>query len=294
LLLSMTGHGEAHRQADGLAVAVEVRTVNNRYFKLSLRSSEGYAALEPQVEAVVRQHVRRGSIQLNLQVARDAAANEYRLNEAVLNGYLQQLSSLSGHSLESQMSALPHLLALPGVVREPAAHPDRLEAEWPTIEGALNEAFTRLDQMRVDEGRAMAADLGVNARSVAVELAAIEKRTPLVVDAYRQRLMDRLKTMLADVGVQIQPADVVREVGIFAERGDISEEIVRLKSHLEQFDAVMAAAESQGRKLEFLTQEMFRETNTIGSKANDAEIARHVIEIKAAIERMREMIQNVE
>ena len=96
------------------------------------------------------------------------------------------------------------------------------------------------------------------------------------------------------MGVRIEPADVVREVGIFAERSDISEEIVRLRSHLEQFDDVMAAEESQGRKLEFLTQEMFRETNTIGSKANDAEIARHVIEMKTAIERMREMIQNVE
>ena len=107
-------------------------------------------------------------------------------------------------------------------------------------------------------------------------------------------LTDRLNKLLADVGVRVEMADVVREIGIFAERSDISEEIVRLRSHLEQFDTVMAADESQGRKLEFLTQEMFRETNTIGSKANDAEIARHVIEIKTAIERMREMIQNVE
>lgn len=294
MLLSMTGHGEAHRQAEGLAVAVEVRTVNNRYFKLSLRAGEGYAALEPQIEAVVRKHVRRGTIQLNLQIQRESAADEYRLNEAVLNGYLEQLSKIMGHSLESQLSSLPHLLALPGVVLEPQAQPDRLEAEWPLIEAALNEAFKRLDQMRVEEGRAMGADLTVNAKAIAAELAAIELRTPQVVDAYRQRLMDRLKTMLAELGVEIQPADVVREVGIFAERSDISEEIVRLKSHLEQFGTVMAAADSQGRKLEFLTQEMFRETNTIGSKANDAEIARHVIEIKTAIERMREMIQNVE
>lgn len=294
MLLSMTGHGEAHRQAEGLAVAVEVRTVNNRYFKLSLRAAEGYAALEPQVEAVVRRHVRRGTIQLNLQIQREADADQYRLNEAVLNGYLEQLCKMTGHSLESQLSSLPHLLALPGVVTEPTAQPDRLEAEWPTIEAALNEAFKRLDQMRVEEGRAMAADLTVNAKSIATELAAVELRTPQVVDAYRLRLMDRLKTMLAELGVDIQPADVVREVGIFAERSDISEEIVRLKSHLEQFGTVMASADSQGRKLEFLTQEMFRETNTIGSKANDAEIARHVIEIKTAIERMREMIQNVE
>ena len=127
-----------------------------------------------------------------------------------------------------------------------------------------------------------------------MELTAVERRAPQVVDAYRARLLERLQTLLADLGVQIQPADVVREVGIFAERSDISEEIVRLKSHLEQFAAVMAERESQGRKLDFVIQEMFRETNTIGSKANDAEIARHVIEMKSAIERMREMIQNVE
>jgi uncharacterized protein (TIGR00255 family) len=148
--------------------------------------------------------------------------------------------------------------------------------------------------MRQEEGAAMAADLTANARAIAAELSAVERRAPQVVEAYRARLLDRLKGLLADLGVQIQPADVVREVGIFAERSDISEEIVRLKSHLEQFATVMAERDSQGRKLDFVIQEMFRETNTIGSKANDAEIARHVIEMKTAIERMREMIQNVE
>ncbi len=140
----------------------------------------------------------------------------------------------------------------------------------------------------------MAADLAANARAIAAELAAVERRAPQVVDAYRGRLGERLNKLLGELGVQVQPADIVREVGIFAERSDVAEETVRLRSHLEQFDTVMATDESSGRKLEFLTQEMFRETNTIGSKANDAEIARHVIEMKSAIERMREMIQNVE
>jgi uncharacterized protein (TIGR00255 family) len=129
---------------------------------------------------------------------------------------------------------------------------------------------------------------------VARDLAQIDARAPLVVDAYRGRLSERLNKMLAEFGVQVEAADIVREVGIFAERSDIAEEIVRLRSHLDQFDTIMALSESSGRKLEFLMQEMFRETNTIGSKSNDAEIARHVIEVKAAIERMREMIQNVE
>jgi uncharacterized protein (TIGR00255 family) len=290
----MTGHGEAHRHEGGLSVAVEIRTVNNRYFKLSIRTTEGYVLLEPQIEAIARQHVRRGTVQINVRIDREPSADDFRLNEAVLRGYLEQLERLTGRSLIDQPASLPPLLALPGVVSEPTAQLDLVEAQWPTIQGVVAEALQRLAEMRVEEGRAMAADLAINARAIAAELAAVERRGPEVVAAYRTRLLERLQVLLADLGAQIQPVDVVREVGIFAERSDISEEIVRLKSHLEQFDTVMAESESQGRKLEFLIQEMFRETNTIGSKANDAEIARHVIEMKTAIERMREMIQNVE
>ena len=294
MLLSMTGHGEAHRHEAGVSVAVEVRTVNNRYFKLSVRATEGYASLEAQIEAIVRQHIRRGTAQVNLRVDREPSPDDYRLNIPVLEGYLAQLRGFFGESLRRDDASLASLLALPGVVREPTADVEVIEAQWPLIEQTLQDALARLTEMRQGEGRAMAADLAANAAHVAKELTAIETRAPLVVDAYRSRLSDRLNKLLGDLGVQIQPADIVREVGIFAERSDISEEIVRLKSHLEQFQTVQATEESSGRKLEFLTQEMFRETNTIGSKSNDAEIARHVIEIKSSIERMREMIQNVE
>ena len=140
----------------------------------------------------------------------------------------------------------------------------------------------------------MAADLSANSQAIAKELDAIESRAPLVADSYRARLTERLDKILADYQITLEPGDLIREISIYAERSDVSEEIVRLRSHLEQFAATLELPESAGRKLEFLTQEMFRETNTIGSKANDVQIARHVIEIKAAIERIREMIQNVE
>jgi len=293
LLLSMTGHGEAHRHVDGVSVAVEVRTVNNRYLKFTFRATEGYQSLEPQVESLVRHHIRRGTIQVGLVVNREPRAEDYRLNEVVLQGYLNQIERLAVKAA-SQGVPIASLLALPGVVREPTAELELIESQWPLIESVLVEALASLDKMRSEEGRTMAGDLTANARAIAAELAAVERRAPQVVEAYRTRLADRLNKLLADLGVQIQPADIVREVGIFAERSDIAEEIVRLRSHLEQFDSVMATQESSGRKLEFLTQEMFRETNTIGSKANDAEIARHVIEMKSSIERMREMIQNVE
>ncbi len=290
----MTGHGEAHRHADGVSVAVEVRTVNNRYLKFSFRATEGYQSLEPQVESLVRRHVRRGTIQVGLVVDREPRAEDYRLNEVVLQGYLAQIERLVGQTKATEPVPIASLLALPGVVREPTAELELIEAQWPLIESVLMQALASLDTMRSDEGRTMAGDLTANARAIAAELAAVQRRAPQVVEAYRTRLADRLNKLLGELGVQIQPADIVREVGIFAERSDIAEEIVRLRSHLEQFDTVMATDESSGRKLEFLTQEMFRETNTIGSKANDAEIARHVIEMKSAIERMREMIQNVE
>ena len=136
--------------------------------------------------------------------------------------------------------------------------------------------------------------LAANCRAIAAGVEEIQRRAPLVLDAYRTRLEERLNKVLAEYHVTLDPADIIREVSLYAERGDISEEIVRLKSHLDQFDAIMQLPESSGRKLEFLTQEMFREANTIGSKSSDVEIAKQVIEIKTAIERIREMIQNIE
>jgi uncharacterized protein (TIGR00255 family) len=168
------------------------------------------------------------------------------------------------------------------------------EDDWPLIQETLLAAMENMASMRVGEGKAMATDLAANCNTIAAQLTQIEARAPLVAEAYRARLTDRLQKTLAEYQISLQAGDLVREISIYAERSDISEEIVRLRSHLVQFDTIMAHEESSGRKLEFLTQEMGRETNTIGSKANDVEISRAVIEIKAAIERIREMIQNVE
>jgi uncharacterized protein (TIGR00255 family) len=294
VLLSMTGHGEALCQQDGVTLAVEVRTINSRYFKLTLRAGEGCASLESRMEAVVRQQVRRGTVQVSLRLDRESTADEYKLNIPVLASYRKQLEKLYDQLHVSDTIHLESLLGLPGVVNERTLRQVDAERDWPLIERGLKEALTGLTQMRTDEGRAMAADLDSNLQTIAGEVQRIAERAPLVVNSYRERLTDRLNQLLSGFDVRIEASDVIREVGIFAERSDISEEVVRLRSHLDQFRGILDDAESNGRKLEFLTQEMFRETNTIGSKANDAEIARHVIEIKAAIERMREMIQNVE
>ena len=295
MLQSMTGFGEAHSQQDGLAVAVEVRTINNRFFKLTVRAGEGYASLDSLVESVVREAVHRGTIQVNIRVDRRRSPDDYRINVDVLERYRQQLVELeSKWQCKPVELSLEALLPLPGVIDNSLAESVDAAADWPVIETTLKTALESLGRMRSDEGRAMAADLTANCRSIAESLGQIERHAPLVVEDYRNRLFERLKRTLADLGAHLEPNDVIREVGLFTDRSDISEEIVRLRSHLDQFQETMELPESSGRKLDFLTQEMFREANTIGSKANDVEIARHVIEIKTAVERIREMIQNIE
>jgi uncharacterized protein (TIGR00255 family) len=253
-MLSMTGHGEAHRHDASASIALEVRTVNNRYFKLTVRSSEGYASLEPQIEALVRKHVHRGTVQVSLKIDRQATAEDYRLNQVVLAGYLRQLEAARAPGISAAGIHVEALLALPGVVQEPTAGWETIEAQWPIIEKVLAEALERLTQMRTEEGRAMAADFAANCQHVATQLAAISLRAPLVVEAYRARITERLNKLLEEHGVRIEASDVVREVGIYAERSDISEEIVRLKSHLDQFEQIMANEDKAGSKIVCLTK----------------------------------------
>jgi uncharacterized protein (TIGR00255 family) len=290
----MTGHGEGHSEKSGLSAWVELRAVNNRYFKLSLRGGEAYNALESHVESVVRESVRRGSLQVGLRLSRESDPDDFRLNAVALLSYHRQIEAAGQRLHLSDPVRLELLAALPGVIDESGAKSDQFEADWPAIEGALRAALTRLAQMRAEEGRAMAADLLANASEIRQNLAEVETRAPLVGDGYRVRLAERMRRMLAETTARWEEADLLREVAMFAERSDISEEIVRLRSHLDQFAECVELPESSGRKLDFITQEMFREANTIGSKASDPAISKQVIDIKAAIERMREMIQNVE
>jgi uncharacterized protein (TIGR00255 family) len=290
----MTGFGEAHVREADVAVSVEVRTVNNKYFKLTVKCGEGYGVLESEIEQAVRDQIRRGSIQVGLRVERAKSADDYLIDKAVLAAYRKQLQALHSEWHVAESVPLETLLSLPGAVVENPNRTSDAAAQWPLIKKTLAAAMQNLAKMRIDEGRAMATDLRSNCSVVLAELSKIEARAPLVVDAYRKRLHERVQAALAEYQVTLDPSDLIKDVAIFSDRGDIAEETVRLRSHLEQFEAFMQGEESPGRKLEFLTQEMFREINTIGSKANDVEISRHVIEIKTAVERIREMIQNVE
>jgi uncharacterized protein (TIGR00255 family) len=290
----MTGFGEARGQAEGLTVQVEVRTINNRHFKLSFRASEGYASLEPDVEAVVRQAMRRGTVQVNLRVERQAAPGDYQINAAVVEGYRSQIEAIARRNGWTDAVALETLLLLPGSVDERNRAGTEPRDDWPVIEPVLRQALAAVNKMRADEGLALMADLASNGRAVGQLLDQVAQRAPGVTESYQARLEQRVNKSLAELNVTVDPADLLRELSLFADRSDISEEVVRLRSHLQQYHEALGLAESSGRKLEFIVQEMGREVNTIGSKANDAEISRHVVEIKTALERIREQIQNVE
>jgi uncharacterized protein (TIGR00255 family) len=296
VLFSMTGYGEASYQSDLLNLTIELRSVNNRYLKVTLRASEPYNLLEAEFEKVIRRTIKRGTIQVHLRCQRQFSPQDFQINAVALRSYLTQLRPLCAelNLPDGGQTLLSQVLALPGVVPEPATAAFSMDEEWPIIEKALDQAIVRLQAMRLEEGKAMAAELLQHRDHIARELELIRQRVPSVAVTFRDRLLERVRSLLSELDVQIDRSDLIKEVSIFAERSDIAEEVTRLASHLEQFQDIVNEPESAGRKLEFLTQEMFRETNTIGSKASDVDISRHVVEIKGTLEKIRELVQNVE
>jgi uncharacterized protein (TIGR00255 family) len=296
VLLSMTGFGEGRHQSERLSLSIELRAVNNRYLKLAVRAPDPYHLLEAELEKVVRRSVRRGTLQLTLRCERQSAAQDFRINPVALTSYVQQIRTIAEQlSLPDKgESLLSQVLALPGVVPESAGQASKLDDDWPIIEKVLQTALDQLNGMRREDGRAMAQELLALRDTIRKHLAAIKLRVPHVASIFRDRLYERVRGLLAELDVKLDRNDLIREVSIYADRSDISEEVVRLGAHLDHFEEVMKDPESPGRKLEFLTQEMLRETNTIGSKASDVDISRAVVDIKGALEKIRELVQNVE
>ncbi len=289
MLLSMTGQGQSLVQNSQIRILAEVRSVNNRFLKTNINCDLD-AKHQAQLEELLKQHVNRGSVYLKIKIHKLDRSEDFKLNESVLRAYWLQLSEIAG---SSQSVNVESLLTLPGVIQDNVDE-EHSATVWPAVQQAVTEAMEKLTEMRSTEGDVMRQDMTQNCDSITEDLKCIEKLAPQVIENYSQKITDRINNMLEKHDVSVQPADVIREVGIFAERVDISEETVRLGSHIQQFGNIMDAETSNGRKLDFLIQEMLRETNTIGSKANDAEIANRVISIKTAIERIREMVQNVE
>ena len=292
----MTGFGEARTQTDALGVSVEVRAVNNRHLKLTVRGSDPYPLYETELEKVVRRHVRRGTLHVHVRVERQGQTAAPALNATALAEYLRQIRLACDEAGTPEFAGplASGALALPGVAPESRSHSTPPDDEWPVVEKTLDAALVKLNQMRRDEGKAMAADLLAHHKTIADQLGAVRELLPGVVTDYRQRVLERVKQAVADAGVVLSAESIIREVALFADRTDVSEEVTRLTSHLEQFAELTRKGEEAGRKLEFVIQEMGRETNTIGSKAGDVAISRHVFEIKATLEKLRELVQNVE
>lgn len=291
-LQSMTGHGRAQQIEEGLSIEAEVRSVNNRFLKVTFKLHESLAYLENQIEGLVREKVRRGSVHVTLRLSGGSAAMANKVSESTLKSYLDQVKSGVGRDGYQIVIELGSALQLPGVLLPNSGpEPEKLTA---LALSTIGQALDDLNRMRQIEGQQMGKELTESAAKVRAISDQIEARAPNVLIDYRKRLESRVRSALAEMLPTVGEIDVLREVVQFSDRCDIREEIVRLHSHLEQFHGAVSDKESQGRRLDFLIQEIGRETNTIGAKANDATIAHGVVSIKTTIEQMRELVQNVE
>ena len=295
MLLSMTGFGASNVRIGDLTVITEMKTVNNRYLKVSLRMSEGYGVLEPKVENLVREYISRGTVNVSVRISREYSAGDSRINESLLRSYFEQVREIAASLGVQTDPSLDKFLELPGVVQDDKLLDDeQCKKAENVVSQSVIRAIEELQRMRKAEGESMFRDLSANNSLLAGFITDVEKLAPTVAKQYRVKLSERVGKVMNEHNLMLDAADLVREIAIFADKSDISEEIVRFRSHVDQFDSILQKGENCGRKLDFLTQEMFRETNTIGSKSNDAEITKYVIEMKTVIERIREMVQNVE
>lgn len=288
----MTGFGNATFDSERVHVSSEMKSVNNRYLKLSVRMPDSVARFEADIEKLIRSRVARGSIQLSVRVRFHGGQSEYRIDQDLLKSYQQQLFEIA--SIDGNQPNLGHLLQLPGVVTQTELPDDLVNSLWPPVEKCLTEALDHFDDFRQREGESMRQDMERQCEVIETEVKKIAVLAPQVVTEYRDKIVERTRRLIADAQISVNENDVIREVALFSDRCDINEEITRLRSHTEQFLRLLNGNSSQGRKLEFIGQEMFREINTTGSKANNVTIALSVVEMKAAIERMREVLQNVE
>lgn len=293
MLLSMTGYGESVSQNEHAYCRVEIRSVNNRHFKLSLRCPEGLQQLETEFERLLRETIVRGTVYLSIRIDQTANAAGPRLNSDLLKTYWRQLNEIS-RELSAPVPELTQLLELPGVMNDAAFDPTVVELLWPLIESGVKAAVCHLQEFRKKEGEATAKELRQLFDVIETELEQVVAMAPQVARDYHEKLVQRMRELLAGTDVKVAPDDVLREAAIHADRCDIHEEITRLRSHISQFTSLIEKGNSPGRKLDFLCQEMFREVNTIGSKANHVGLSHSAVEMKSSIERIREIVQNVE
>ncbi len=293
MIRSMTGYGRAEAQTASGRFTVEMRSVNHRFGEVLVRLPRDLAPLEDRVRAVVQTRVLRGRVEVTvIREDRATRTKTVRADVDLATAYAQALKELAGVLRVREGMTLAQVAALPDVIRVEETKED-LDTLWPQLAAALEEATTDLVEMREAEGRRLAEDLETRLLHVEELARGVEARSRGAVGEFVTRLRERIAALLGEVPVDENR--LAAEVAIFAERSDVSEEVTRLRSHVAQFRQDLRDAEGAvGRRLEFVLQEMGREVNTTGAKANDLEITRAVISMKGELESMREQIQNVE
>jgi len=294
MLNSMTGYGEASGEFEGVSYAVEIKAVNNRYLKTILKLPEGAAFLEEEIDRELRKRLSRGTVNYVLRIKGASAGALFDIDEAALGTIVSRLKGISSSLGVAGTIDLAGLLELPGIVQPVQPDEEQSARIKKFVLRLTGEALDKLQRMREVEGGFLQADLDKHCDIMIQELETIRRRSSSVVVEYAVRLRRRVEELLAEAKLKLDEQTLAREVAILADRSDISEEIARLDAHLQQFRQICETDGQAGRRLDFLSQEMLREANTVASKAGDATIARSVVDIKCCIERLKEQIQNVE
>ncbi|MDA3904118.1 MAG: YicC family protein [Desulfuromusa sp.] len=291
MIKSMTGYGRGQAQVDGLSFSVEIKSVNHRYGDVNIKSPRLLASLEGEIKKQVLAILKRGKIDLFIsQEHTSQLANKPVVDELVAKAYLeafrnlQEMSGLSGDISLEFLAAQKDVLVLQDVE---VARDDL----WSCLSLAINHALISIQEMRQKEGAATQIDMENRLTLLTQSIVVIEQSAALVPLEWQQKLQERLSRLQENGG---DPQRVAQEIAIFADRCDISEEITRINSHLGQFYDLLQQQEPVGRQLDFLVQELNREANTMGSKSNDATLTRHVVALKAELEKIREQVQNIE
>ena len=288
----MTGYGRGEQTLHDRKITVELRSVNNRYLDCSVRMPRLYLFAEDAIKTMVQKSISRGKVDVFITLDSSAAEQmKVTVNRSVADGYHAALKELAQtYGLQDDIS-VSLLSRFPDVLLAEKAEEDA-EAVAKDICTVLEQALADFDQMRTREGQRLAEDITSRAATIENLVSFVEERSPQTVSEYRARLEERMREVLENT--QIDPARILTEAAIFADKVAVDEETVRLRSHIAQLREMLSKGGATGRKLDFLIQEFNREANTIGSKCNDIQISRQVVDIKAEIEKIREQVQNIE
>lgn len=292
MIKSMTGFGRAVAETDGYVITVEIKSVNHRYFEFSSRIPRQYGFLDDKLKSYINSRVSRGKVECYVSIdALNTEAAQVVVNNTLASAYVSALKELSkNYDLKEDFGAST-VARFQDVLVVKKADEDE-EKIWNYVKSVTDTALDKFIAMRTVEGEKMKNDISSRADYILSCVENIEKRSPETVKEYNDKLVERVHDLIGDVS--LDEGRVIQEVAIYADKVAVAEETVRLRSHLDQLKAFINADEPVGRKMDFLVQEINRETNTIGSKANDVDIARKVVDIKAEVEKIREQIQNIE